>query len=438
MPWPVVLFIIGIVIPWIIPIGTLSLSVYRIVLVATLIPCLVMWMRGKAGPVRVPDLGLVFFCVWVALSLVVVEGIASSVQAIGIFFIETLGAYLLARCFIRTAEDFRNMVMLVSKLVIILLPFAAYEWVTGSKPILSTFGHVLPTVEVTLMQPRWGFWRVQGPFAHSILFGLFCSSIFALTHLVLGRGKNVASRWLLTAAIGGTAFLSMSSAPIAAMMMQSALMAWNWLLKGFRGRWKFLWALFFLAYLVVELGSNQTPVRFYISHFTFDGQTGWFRLAIWEHGSASVRNHPLFGIGFAEYARPSWMGSGSVDNFWLVNAMRHGIPAGVLIIATCFWLTSAIALRKGLDERLESYRTAYLICLATIFFVGCTAHFWGATYVWFLFLLGSGAWMLDAKAEENIPVASAGPEGGNPVREARGGGRHVAAPVPRLRRQPNR
>ena len=65
-----------------------------------------------------------------------------------------------------------------------------------------------------------------------------------------------------------------------------------------------LWCLGFLAYLVIKFGSNQTPVQFYISRFTFNAQTGWYRLAIWEYGSASVLNHPLFGIGFADWTRP--------------------------------------------------------------------------------------------------------------------------------------
>ena len=37
--------------------------------------------------------------------------------------------------------------------------------------------------------------------------------------------------------------------------------------------------------------------------------------------------------------------------------------------------------------------------MTAFFMVGWTVHFWGATYVLFLFLLGSGVWILDAKSE---------------------------------------
>lgn len=406
LPWPVVLFLVGLVVPWVIPIGALNMSVYRIVLVGSVLPCLVLWMRGRAGRIRAADVGLLVLCLWVAISLAVAHGLQSAIEPAGIFLVETMGAYLLARCFIRTRKDFENVVRLWTKLVLLLLPFSLYEWTTGGKPILVAFGSIFPTVEITMMQPRLGFWRVQGPFSHSIEYGLFCGSLLALVFPVVAQGRHIAARLALTGAIAATAFMSMSSAPIAGLIIHSLLIAWNWFLNSIKYRWKILWGLAFASYLVVEFGSNQPPIQFYISHFTFDGQTGWYRLAIWEFGSASVLSHPWLGIGLNEYARPSWMGSGSVDNFWLVNAIRHGIPAVVLIMTSCFWLTWTVAFKKGLDQKLDTYRVAYLICLMSFFFVGCTIHFYGPIYVWFLFFLGSGVWMLDVKPSESTRTES--------------------------------
>ena len=82
----------------------------------------------------------------------------------------------------------------MAKVIALLFPFAVYEWITGNKPILSAFSAVFPTVEITMMEPRLGFWRVQGPFPHSIVFGVFCGSIFALTLLVAGTGRGAVSR----------------------------------------------------------------------------------------------------------------------------------------------------------------------------------------------------------------------------------------------------
>ena len=104
------LFLVGLVIPWIIPVGPLNLSVYRIVLFVTLLPCLVMWASGKAGRIRAPDIGLFLYSGWAAITLVNAHGIAAAIEPGGILFIETMGAYLLARCYIRDAEDFENMI----------------------------------------------------------------------------------------------------------------------------------------------------------------------------------------------------------------------------------------------------------------------------------------------------------------------------------------
>ena len=70
-----------------------------------------------------------------------------------------------------------------------------------------------------------------------------------------------------------------------------------------------------------------------ITYLTFNSGTAYWRLHIWNFGSAEVWRNPLFGIGLNDWARPSWMWTASVDNFWLLTAMRYGIPAFLLLVA---------------------------------------------------------------------------------------------------------
>lgn len=429
--WQVRLFLGALAVPWIIPVGPLNLSVYRIVLLASLFPCIIAWLRGGAGRIRAADIALLLFALWSDLALIHAHGLGGAAQPAGILFVETMGAYLLARCYIRDAEAFRGMVAFMARLVILLLPFALFEWLTGYKPLLVAFGTVFPTVDSTLMSPRMGFWRVQGPFEHSILFGTVCGSLFSLTALVLGRSMSWLPRLLLAGTVGFTAALSMSSAPIAGLALQGALMTWNAALKSFPGRWKVLWGLVLVAYLVVEFGSNQTPIAFYISKFTFDGETGWYRMFIWQYGSASVLAHPLFGIGQADWARPAWMASNSVDNFWLLIAMRYGLPAVTLLAAAFLFVMFSVSGRKLQDDTVEAYRIGYLLCLASFAIVGCTVHFWTAPYVWLMFLLGSGAWLLEQEAPK--PAKGIRPSG-----QRRAGATSPAYGPPSRRRTPRR
>jgi O-antigen ligase len=221
-----------------------------------------------------------------------------------------------------------------------------------------------------------------------------------LTHLAWGHNRSLPSRWFLTASVAGTAFLSMSSAPLSCLAFQVMLMGYNWLLGRQRGRWTILWCIAILGFLVAQFGSNLGAFKFFILHFTFDPQTGWYRVAIWDFGMASVLNHPWLGIGLADWARPRWMPSDSVDNFWLLTAMRYGIPSLALLLGACIWTMLAVARAKSADETVESCRLAYLICMVTFLLVGLTIHFYHAIYAWFMFVLGSGAWLIETKRLE--------------------------------------
>jgi O-antigen ligase len=419
--WLASLFLVGLVIPWIISVGSLNLSIYRLVLLVTLLPCLLLWVSGRAGAIRIADLGVLAYCAWAAASLINASGVDDAIQPAGILFVETSGAYFLARCFIKSRSNFDGMITLATKIVIVLSPFAVYEFLSGTKPILEAFALVFPTVDASTM-PRMGLWRVQGPFPHSIAFGLFCGSIYALACLTGGEGRGTVRRRLLSALVAGTTFLSLSSAAVAGLALQGALMAWNWLLKQYRSRWKLLWALLIVAYLIILFGSTRTPIKFYISHFTFNAQTAWFRILIWDYASASVLNHPFFGIGFADWQRPKWLFRDSIDNFWLVTAVRYGIPALAFLLLACLSIVISVARSDQRTDGLKEYRVAYLICISAYFVVGTTVHFWGATYVWFMFLLGSGVWLLDAGTSE---------DGGSAQGECRqdvGRSRHPAGP----------
>ena len=48
----IVLFLVGMVFSLIVHLGPLRLSSYRIVLFLCVIPCLILWVAGRAGPIR--------------------------------------------------------------------------------------------------------------------------------------------------------------------------------------------------------------------------------------------------------------------------------------------------------------------------------------------------------------------------------------------------
>jgi len=394
------LFIIGLTIPLFIFVGPLRLSVYRIVLLLLFFPTLYMLLSGKVGRVRLPDVCVILICIWSTISLIVVHGFEPMVEWIGVTWIETLGAYLVGRCFIRSPDDFYGMARFLFRIGLVMLPLALYEMQTGRSILIRAFDALGPVYTENNMDGRLGFERVQGPFAHPIHFGVFFGAMVGLAYYVLGYGRSWLGRVQRAAICVGLCFSSLSSGPLAAAMAQIYFLLWDGALKSVKSRWNILAGLSALAYVVVDTISNRTPFHVFISYFAFSTHTAYNRIRIWTYGTQSIWENPLFGIGLNDnWTRPSWM-SPSVDMFWIVPAMRHGVPVWVLWLLLFFWVFLSIASRRGFGERLQWYRIGYLSSMTGLFIAGWTVHYWDGLYAYFTFLLASGVWMLDWRDED--------------------------------------
>jgi hypothetical protein len=395
--WSVILFCLGLAWPCGIFVGSLRLSFYRIVLLAMILPCLAQFLGGKVRT-RLPDAAVLLYAFWRVFSLMEVNGIELSSQTFGIELLETIGPYLLARCYIRNADDFYNTVQLLFRIIVALLPFAFVELVSGKNILRDVFAMICPT---TTFQPEYrsGLTRVQSVFDHPILFGVFAASAIPLVHLVLGYKKSSLRRYLMTGATALAASFSLSAGPLMAIVVQMFLLSWNSLLWQIRARWKILICIVTIMAVAIEAVANRSLPSIVSGYLTFEPQSYYFRLLIWDYGSAAALNHPLFGLGLnlKDWERPNWMGP-SIDNFWLYLAIRSGLLAPILLQLALLSVFLALAFKKRLDDKIEGYRTALLIILTGLYLVSWTVHFWDTAYVMLFFLMGSGLWMLDKES----------------------------------------
>ena len=395
LAWPVVILCWSLIIPWIVPLGTLSMPPYRIVLVVMFFPALFRMLGGKAGRIGIADIAVVLFSFWISVALVVAHGSAVALQPAGSQVVETLGAYMLARCYIRSASDFEALARLLFVMVaMVLFPLAILEVVSGRNIVLEVASTIMPAHVINYMPPRLGLRRVQSVFEHPILFGVFCSGALSMTYLVRGHAKSATMRIAGTGVVALTIVLSMSSGPITTAVLQILLLIWDRLLRKLYIRWWLLIGIVAAAVLLVSLFAKRSLPAILFSYFALDEASAYFRLLIWEFGSQSVLNHPIFGVGMGQWDRPSWMPF-SVDMFWLVNAIVGGLPAAIFMALAFFSGTFSVAFKKGLDERAHRCRLAFLVTMTGFFFAGWMVHFWGATYVLFIILLGSGRWIAD-------------------------------------------
>jgi O-antigen ligase/polysaccharide polymerase Wzy-like membrane protein len=389
------IFVFSLALPFFFFLGPTRLSPYRLVLVVTFIPCLMAWLSGSVGRTRLPDILMLLAAIWGAIVLVSLHGIDKGLQSAGIFVIETFGAFLFARRYIRDVFAFQRMVRSLVLMVLFLLPFAVYENVAGSPILIELFGKMFSVYNIIGSELRLGLRRAQGTFEYSILFGVVCSSAFALSFYVYGAAARRGGR-LSSGLVAMTVFSSLSSGPLLSLVVQAMLIVWDKVTAGVARRWGILATIVITAYFVVDFTSNRTPFDVFISYLTFNSDTSYMRVHIWHYGTQSVMQHPIFGIGLNDWERPSWMG-GSIDNFWLVTAVRYGIPGFVFIAGGFLSVCLGLGRLKNLSFQVAQCRKGLIFTLCGLAFAICTVHVWDAPYVLIIFLLGSGMWMFEPR-----------------------------------------
>jgi hypothetical protein len=396
--------------PILLYLGPARLSPYRLVLVVTFIPCLMAWLSGSVGRTRLPDILMLLAATWGAVILVSTHGIDGGLQSAGIFVIETFGTFLFARRYIRDVFAFQRMVRSLVLMVLFLLPFAVYENVAGSPILIELFGKIFSAYDIAASEQRYGLRRAQGPFEHFILFGVVCSSAFALSFYVFGAAARLGGR-LSSGLVAMAVVSSLSAGAILSLVVQALLIVWDKVTASVARRWGILGAVVVTAYFIVDFSSNRSPFNVFISYLTFNADNSYMRVHIWNYGTQSVMQHPIFGIGFNDWERPSWMG-GSIDNFWLVTAVRYGIPGFLFMAGGFLSVCFGLGRLRNLSSQVAQCRKGLIITLCGLALAICTVHVWDAPYVLFIFLLGSGMWMFDHRNW----VAPVGPHIRDPIK----------------------
>lgn len=393
------LFFLGMMLPTAVSVnlGGLRLSVYRIVLLVAFAPMVSALFSGKVGRVSPFDWLLIGHALWAMLALMNWGGFAQGLESGGIYVVEVVGAYLVGRVYIRSFEDFYGFARAFVMAVLGTLPFTIPEALTSVHILYDGISGMVGGPMAPYIEQRMGLERTFGSFDHPILYGVFSASAFSMAYFVLAEKRLGAFKGMWkVGGVGVATFLSASGGPYVVLMMQGFIAGWERVWGKTPGRWAALFALFALIYLGIDLFSNRTPFHVFVTYFTFSTQSAYNRILIFEYGSAEVMRHPLLGIGLGDWVRPVWM-SDSMDNFWLLVAVRYGLPGWAMFVGAMGGLLWAVAQRKGLPEHWRRARHAWAFTLFGITVAAATVHLWNALFVLFMFLIGSGAWLLDAR-----------------------------------------
>jgi hypothetical protein len=393
----VIAFLLSLIIPISFNIGGIRLTPYRLFLLGLFVPLFIAWAQGIAGRIRAPDWFMLAHALWGALTLLL-GGAGATVATAGIFVLETLGAYLLARVLIRDSESFAAFARaFVWMVILVLLPVGAVESFTQRLLLQELFRPFGETVPYAPSEMRFGLDRAQGPFQHPIMNGVFCASAFGLALLPADGANAGAMRIVKVLGIASATFFSLSSGAFLPILFLLILYGWDRTVTVAPKKWNLLGGLIIGLYIVLDMVATRNPIIAIVTRVVMNPETAYFRYLIWDYGIDNVWAHPLFGLGMGDWARPSWMPP-SVDNFWLLVAMRHGIP-GFLTVALGVATVFRVLGRAGtLPALVLAQRKALLLTLASFCLAICTVHILQAPLVIFMFLLGSGLWIVDAAA----------------------------------------
>jgi hypothetical protein len=316
--------------------------------------------------------------------------------------VELVGGYLAGRLLVRNVDDYRMFFQAFFLMLLFLLPFAIFEMMTG-RPLLSEILSQVSRVTPRGTEARNDYFRAGVSYPHPILWGLVASLLLAQAWLLWS--DQTIGRWMRVGVAVACTVTAMSSAPLLGLGIQIGLILWG---KLTAHRWWLLTILFATSYIALDLLSNRGPVILMIETLTLNPQTAWWRVHIWNFGTQSVMNYPFLGIGLNDWARPEWLAP-TVDNFWLLIAMRHGLPAMLFLVVGLGLHLWRIVRVRDISQRDQQVRTAYLIGFVSLCFILGTVHAWGAPSVLVMFYFGMGAYLYTGGARASRDAGELAP-----------------------------
>lgn len=372
------------------------LPAYRVVLILSAIFVVKRAFTGGARGLTLPDVFVVSASVWVLISFVNIYGVTEGFSRGSGMLLDILGSYILARTSVTSFSDFRLFLLLTLPALLLSGALMVLESLSGRlfvRPTLaSVFGNVSSysggeaAGSVLLREEvRMGLLRAYGTFSHPILAGVILGSFFPLFYF-----SGIRS-WAFLAGIAAAAagVFSLSSAAFLGLVIIGAGILIDYLRRnGFsQFSWWTIISMLSLLVFVAHMASKNGIIAV-LSRFTLTPHTARYRIVIWQEGSKTVRENPIFGIGYQQWERLSWMGE-SVDAHFLLLAMRHGIIVPILLLVGIIFAMMRLGYLSGrlslIDKRtVIGVNMTMLMMLIT----AQTVAFFGASNLAFMAMVG--------------------------------------------------
>ncbi len=322
--------------------------------------------------------------IWLALSMTTepTDAFTSSVAMstdIGL-------AYFFGRAAFRTLRDIRLFLLFMVPGLALMAIIVALESVLHRHLLQPFVGDLLGVPGRYLIDERIGLMRSRGPFPHPILAGIFFASFLPLYWLSGVRGwprfVGIASSFM--------SFFTVSSAALLAITVSVLLISYNWLSQRVVNfSWRMFFAVSAIVIFALEFGTKSGSFNLIMRFASLNSYSAFNRVLIWRYGTMNVEKHPWFGIGYAEWERPHWMFSGSIDHYWLLLAIQYGLVPPVTLAASTILALLALNRRSMHEGYIDKMAIRGMVMALAVFALGIVSvSIWLSTQVWYHVMLG--------------------------------------------------
>jgi hypothetical protein len=380
-------------------VGTVRIEAYRIILAVALVYALFNFkvLIPRADLVDVLLIALVmlaFASFWHN------HGLQKAIESTGLFALETLGAFYLARMYVITPARFFkvNQFMIIG--ITLLIGFTIYEAFTHDR-ILHRWAEMI-TGKTALDYRLYTEDYLRGPimratsvFVHPLLFGTLAALLFPFAVLLAVR--TIRPVYLFNAfSLVVSMILTMSSAPLLSVIFHGATAVLVKFWHGARQFWVALFLGFIAIAMLINAFSNRGFFGILISYLTFNPNTGYFRMLQWQYTlDDDIPENLILGIAYNDWTRPYWMEwmGNSIDSYWLLLVLQHGIFAGLVLLIACFY--AVFNMLNQVHQHDDTSRwmvTAWILSFMSLILIGFTVDYFGTLQPIMFFMLGAISW----------------------------------------------
>lgn len=375
--------------------GSLRIEPYRVVLALSLVYSLINF-RKILEQADLIDILLFALLLLTFASFLYNHNLQKALESTGIYAIETLGAFYLARLWITTPKRFYNVNIAFIVILVAIFGFGVYESFNHHR-ILHEWAKAITGHDsldyrlYTHYYVRLGILRATNVFSHPILYGTIAALFFPFMMLLMYF--TFKKRYLISNVIlFSTMMLTLSSAPLLSLIFQGlssiVVKFWNgsqrfWLAFGFIG---------IAAAMFLQIFSNRGFFGILVSYLTFNPVTGYYRMLQWKYSMNDIKDNLLFGIAHHDWSRPAWL-TESIDSFWLLLVLQHGIIAGILLFFASFYAVFYFLNRLYLHHSYTRWMiTSWILAFTAMILIGFTVDFYGKLQPMYFFFLGAIGW----------------------------------------------